>query len=161
MKNKTIFKMLMRAGFLTACLLPCCTFAKEAGKIKVFDKPGERAGCPSGYSEVGRFAELGKGAGSQARGGMECKQDAKANAKKPSQNAPKPPVGPDGNLPNELTLEEKDGQAPKCPDGYQQTGTFNNMTFANGKLDKKSGIYCMRLQQGNGGNNPESSGDAL
>lgn len=161
MKNKSILKIFMHLGFLTACLLPCCTFAKEAANLKVFDKSGKRASCPAGYSEVGRFAEMGKGSNSKARGGMECRQDSKAAAKKPSQNVPKPQVGPNSNLPNELTLEEQDGQPPKCPDGYQQTGTFNNMTFANGKLDKKSGIYCLRLQPGNSDTNPETSGDSL
>lgn len=138
MKLRLLFAVV---GFLLTEL----AVAKEHS-LKIYDKPGSRAVCPDGYRELGRFAEMKQG---KARGGMECQKDARA-VKPPAKprsegRSPGPAVPPNTqNLPEQLTLEEKDGQAPQCPEGYQQTGTFSNMTYANGKLDKRAGIYCSR-----------------
>lgn len=141
-------RALLSVAFL---LLSVAAHAESSEKtIKIYDTAFQRAECPRGYENVGRFVEAKDFKKGLRRSGVECR----AGKNSPSSRSQKAPLskprelqqqGEDG--PDSLEVLNEEGKKATCPDGYSQTGTFSNFQFSNGKAETRSGVYCIRKQK--------------
>lgn len=117
----------------------------EQDKIKIYDTSSERAQCPEGYEDLGRFVESKGFDRRSVKAGVECKKGNKRVPQRQVERAPKKrdAVPQDAD---QIEVLNEEGKNAECPQGYEKTGTFSNMTFANGKMTSRSGIYCSRTQ---------------